>query len=118
MKWLSGRFKCAFEGLFYAIKNDKSIALQCVFGIIAIVSAILLKCNEFEFLWVCLAVCLVICIEFLNSCIERVVDYISLERCDQAKRIKDMAATAVFITSVFAFIVAIVVLLPKLWGLL
>ena len=53
--------------------------------------------------------------EIINSCIERCVDYISLEHTDQAKHIKDMAAGAVFIISVFAACIGLYVFLPKLF---
>lgn len=53
--------------------------------------------------------------EIINSCIERCVDYISLEHTQQAKRIKDMAAGAVFIISVLAACIGLYVFLPKLF---
>ena len=53
--------------------------------------------------------------EIINSCIERCVDYISLEHTDQAKHIKDMAAGAVFIISIFAAIIGLYVFIPKLF---
>ena len=53
--------------------------------------------------------------EIINSCIERCVDYISLEHTKQAKHIKDMAAGAVFIISVLAAYIGLYVFLPKLF---
>ena len=53
--------------------------------------------------------------EIINSCIERCVDYISLEHTQQAKHIKDMAAAAVFIISVLAACIGLYVFLPKLF---
>lgn len=53
--------------------------------------------------------------EIINSCIERCVDYISLEHTQQAKHIKDMAAGAVLIISVLAACIGLYVFLPKLF---
>lgn len=53
--------------------------------------------------------------EIINSCIERCVDYISLEHTQQAKHIKDMGAGAVFIISVLAACIGLYVFLPKLF---
>ena len=53
--------------------------------------------------------------EIINSCIERCVDYISLEHTQQAKHIKDMDAGAVFIISVLAACIGLYVFLPKLF---
>lgn len=112
MKWLVGRFKYAFEGFGYAFK-DKSIAFQCFLGVLAVIAGFVLKCSIFEWLWIILAIVLVIAFEIVNSCIEGLVDYISLKKDPRAKRIKDMAAAAVFLISIFAFIVALIIFLPK-----
>ena len=53
--------------------------------------------------------------EIINSCIERCVDYISLEHTKLAKNAKDMAAGAVFIISVLAACIGLYVFLPKLF---
>lgn len=118
MKWLKGRFLYAFEGLAYAIRTDKSIQFQMFLACLAIIAALVLKCDRYEWLWILLAITLVISNEIFNSCIEKTIDYISLERNEQAKRIKDLAAAAVFFTSLFALAVAIFILLPKVWRIL
>lgn len=115
MKWLKGRFHYAFQGLAYALMKDKSIQLQVVFACMAIFAAYILKCDRFEWLWILLSIALVISHEIFNSCIELTIDYISLERNKEAKRIKDLAAAAVFFTSLFALAVALIILLPKVW---
>ena len=61
------------------------------------------------------AICLVWFSEIINSCIERCVDYISLEHNEQAKHIKDMAAGAVFIVSFLAACIGLYVFIPKLF---
>ncbi len=118
MKWLKGRFYYAFQGLMYALKKDRSIQLQFVLACIAILCACIFECNLQEWLWILLSIALVISHEIFNSSIELVVDYISLERNEQAKRIKDLAAAAVFFTSLFALVVGLVIFLPKVWRIL
>ena len=61
------------------------------------------------------AICFVWFSEIINSCIERCVDYISLEHTEQAKHIKDMAAGAVFIVSFLAACIGLYVFIPKLF---
>lgn len=115
MNWLKGRFKYAFSGLSYAFR-DKSILFQCFLGILALITATILKCSMFEWLWIILAIVLVISFEIVNSCIEGLVDYISLKKDPRAKKIKDMGAAAVLLVSFFALIVALVIFVPKLLG--
>lgn len=115
MKWLKGRFKYAFQGLYYAFSKDNSIRLQGIFGIIVLTCTILFRCSLFEWILVILAVGMVWVAEIFNSCIERCVDYISMEHTLQAKRIKDMAAGAVFIVSIMAACIGLYVFLPKIF---
>jgi diacylglycerol kinase len=114
MNWLKGRFVYAFAGLHHAIVHDKSIRLQFIFMLMAMAASFVLRCSKEEWLWILLSCALVLSAEFFNSCIEKCVDYISLERNPQAKIIKDMAAAAVLIVSLFALCVALLILLPKL----
>lgn len=114
MKWFLGRFKYAWLGIRNGLLNDKSILFQFVGGVLAFLAAYLLGCSVWEWLWILLCATLVIVAETFNSCIERCVDYISLERDPRAGLIKDMAAAAVMIVCVFAVISAIVIMVPKL----
>lgn len=114
MNWLKGRFIHAFDGLYAGVFRDRSIRFQCVLGLMAVCAGLILHLQREEWLWILLAITLVIVTEVLNSCIEKTVDYISLEIHPQAKLIKDMAAAAVFIVSCFAFLVALLIYLPAL----
>lgn len=114
MKWLKGRFKYAFEGLFYAFTKDSSVRLQGIFGLIVILLGFFFRCTMREWLFLILAIGMVWFSEIMNSCIERCVDYISLEHNLQAKHIKDMAAGAVFIMSVLAACIGFYIFIPKI----
>lgn len=114
MNWLVGRFKYAFEGIRDGICHDKSILFQCFLGLVALIFAAVLHCSIQEWLWILLCITLVIVGEIFNSCIEKCVDYISLERNPQAKLIKDMAAAAVLFNALFSLVVACIIFIPKL----
>ncbi|MCF0106341.1 MAG: diacylglycerol kinase family protein [Holdemanella sp.] len=114
MKWLKDRFYYAFQGLFYAFKNDKSIRFQGILGLMAILAGCLFHISKVEWMWVGLCIVLVLFAEFMNSIIERIVDYISLERNEKAKHIKDMAAAATLIICLFALFIALIIFIPKL----
>ncbi|MCI9040643.1 diacylglycerol kinase family protein [Dubosiella newyorkensis] len=114
MKWFRDRFRYAFAGIRYGVLKDRSIVLQIVFGWIAIVVAFVLRCTFYEWLWILLCITLVVVGEIFNSCIEQCVDYISLEIDPRAKKIKDMAAAAVFLICVFAGIVGCLIFIPKI----
>ena len=107
MHWLKDKvrhkFAYAFCGLLNGIRHDSSIALQFILGLITILVCLFFSLSA-----------LVITAEFINSAIEKTVDYISLERHPQAKAIKDLSAAAVLLISICAFCIAVIILGGKL----
>jgi len=53
--------------------------------------------------------------EMFNTCIERVMDYVSDQRHKDIKFIKDLAAGAVLVAAITALVVGAVVFIPKLF---
>lgn len=117
MKWLAARFRYAFAGLRYGAARDRSVRFQFLLALLAIAAGFLLKISREDWFWIALSITLVITCEIFNSCIEKTVDYISLERNIQARMIKDMAAAAVFCTSLFALFCACMIFGPALLAL-
>lgn len=113
MKWFKGRFKYALSGLRFAI-FDKSIVLQMIFGLLVILFGIIIRFTLQEWFWILLCIVLVVVGEIINSCIEQLVDYISLEHTRQAKQIKDMAAGAVFLLSLFSVFIGAAIVIQKI----
>ncbi len=112
MVWLKNRFRYAFAGLRYGLLKDRSIRLQFILGCITLLFSAFLRISAQDWLWICLAIALVIMAEIFNSCIEKTIDYISLERNPKAGLIKDLAAAGVLVASIFALVVALIILLP------
>lgn len=118
MKWLAARFRYAFAGLRYGAARDRSARFQFLLALIAIAAGLILRISREDWFWIALSIVLVITCEIFNSCIEKTVDYISLERNVQARTIKDMAAAAVFCASLFALFCACMIYLPALFTLM
>ncbi len=117
MKWLINRFRYAFSGVRYGLFHDRSIRFQFVLALLALAAGLSFQISVSEWLWVLLCITLVIMAEIFNSCIEKTVDYISLNRDPRAGRIKDMAASAVLLVSGFALICALIIFVPRLISL-
>lgn len=113
MNWLKDRFRYAFAGLQYGITKDRSIRFQCLLACMAIAAGCILQITPEEWLWILLCITLVIMAEIFNSCLEKTVDYISMQRTEQARVIKDMAAAAVLLVSIFAFTAACLIFIPR-----
>lgn len=69
-----------------------------------------------EWLFVLLCIGSVIALEIVNTCIEKLCDLISIEKCNEIKEIKDMAASAVFVVSIVSLCIAILILFRHLGG--
>lgn len=108
------KFRFACIGVWTGITQDKSIALQCVLGLLTVLVCAFLPLSVVEWCVILILIFLVIILEFINSAIEKTVDYISLEKHPLAKQIKDLAAGAVLLMSVCALLAAILIVGGKL----
>jgi len=79
--------------------------------------AVLVGVNTTEALALVFAIGFVWVAEMFNTCIERVLDFVSLEKHPEIKFIKDLAAGAVLVAALVAIVVAIIVFIPKLFTL-
>lgn len=105
--------KPAVMGICLGLK-DFSIRLQIYLGISVFFFSTLFQFHIWEWIYVIISIGLVITIEYLNSAIERMVDYISPEYTKFAQQVKDLAAAAVLIISIFAAIGYLVIIGGKL----
>lgn len=93
-------------------KHAVSAALAILMGLVFSISAM-------EWLFLFLAIFLVITCEIINSAIENVVDLASHYHFSMmAKNAKDMAAGAVLVISIYAVITGMIIFIPKIWELI
>lgn len=67
-----------------------------------------------EWLWIVLAIGLVLVAELLNTAIELLVDLVSPEFNVKAGKVKDVAAGAVIVAAFISVIIAAIIFIPKL----
>jgi diacylglycerol kinase len=113
-KQLVNKFKVAFEGLFFGLFNDSSIQLQFALALIVIALIVWLPLALFEVVILLLLVGLIIALEYVNTSIEWICDALIPQENADVKRIKDLASAAVLWMSIFAAIIAILILYPPL----
>ncbi len=111
-------FVYAFQGIISAFKTEQNLTVQTIFGIIIIVLGIVLKISTVELIIVILTCGIVMTLELVNTAIEYVVDMAMPEIHPLAKIAKDVAAGAVLLTAITAFIVGLIIYLPKIISLL
>ncbi len=107
--WLES-LNCAIEGILWAAKSERHIRYHFVAALAVIFLALFLKISALEFFLLVLAAILVIFAELMNTAIETVVDLVTEDYHELAKRAKDVAAGAVLVTSVGAVTLGYLVL--------
>lgn len=111
--------KNAISGIRYLIIDERNFRFHISASIIVIILAWILKIRTYQFLWLVLAILLVILAELINTLIERIIDLIVGNKFNLlAKKIKDIAAGGVLITSFIAVIIGVTIFTPVLIKLL
>ena len=105
----------ALKGAFLLLKTEASIQVQFVIALVVSVAGFYFNITTNEWMIQTLAIGLVMSLEGANTAIEEIANFIHPERHDKIGLIKDLAAGAVFIASVFACIVGLIIYLPKIF---
>lgn len=107
--WLES-LNCAIEGILWAAKSERHVRYHFVAALAVVFLALFFKISALEFFLLVLAAVLVIFAELMNTAIETVVDLVTDDYHELAKRAKDVAAGAVLVTSIGAVILGYLVL--------
>ncbi len=100
--------RIALQGLCAAWQHEDAFRQEVLIAVIAIPVALLLPASPLGKVMMVASILLVLIVELLNSALEAAVDYTSLEPHPLAKRAKDIASAAVFLSIVNAL---------AIWGL-
>jgi diacylglycerol kinase (ATP) len=101
------------EGFIAALRFEPSFREDLIFAIILVPFAIILPVNAVSTALMIAALFLIIIVELLNSAIEWTIDYISTEKHPLAKRAKDMASAAVFLSYLNCIVVWLIIILAN-----
>ena len=103
----------SIEGFFAALKHEPSFREDLIFAIFLVPLAIILPVNAVSTALMIASLILILIVELLNSAIEWIIDYLRPERHPLAKRIKDMASAAVFLSYINCIVVWMILLWPE-----
>ena len=122
-KWknrtLVASMEFALTGIITAFKEERNMRKHMISAILAIIAGTVFRISVTEWLFLLLAIFLVITFEIINSAIENVVDLASNYHFSMlAKNAKDMAAGAVLIISGYAVLTGLIIFVPKIIALI
>ena len=106
-------FYNAFSGFFYCIKNERNIRIHIVVAIFIFVFSIVFKLTSLEYAVLVLVTGLVLICEIINTSIEALVNLSSPAYDSLAKIAKDVAAGGVFLSSLVAVVVGVILFAKK-----
>ncbi len=118
MKKRAISFIYAFNGIRLLFLEEHNSRIHAVAAICAIIAGILLKILIIEWIALTFTIGFVFVVETINSSIENTADLISLEKSNKIKRIKDLSAAAVLISSLSALVIGGLIFIPKIVSLI
>lgn len=83
-----------YRGIAFTFKNDLSVIVQTIISVITIAVSLIFR-ESVDVLLVIIVSGLMLSMEFMNTAVERVCDFIQPEYDESIKIIKDVAAAAV-----------------------
>lgn len=114
---LTQSFRNAARGLYHTA-GERSFFIQLCMGGVALILAFVLALSLLERVMIILLVALVLALETFNTAIEILLDHVTPEQHSSVARIKDVMAAGVFIISLCALIIGILIfadaLMPSL----
>ncbi|RDB62334.1 diacylglycerol kinase [Gordonibacter sp. 28C] len=110
-------FRCAWDGIAYAVRTQRNMKIHLVIAVLAVALGFAFGIDTASWAAVILCIAAVFAAECVNTAVESVVDLVSPEYHELARRAKDCAAGAVLIFAAVAVVVACVVFIPPAWAL-
>lgn len=108
-------FQFAFEGIRFAFKQERNLRFHFFTLIIISLAGWFFSISRMEWLVLILTFALVILMEMANTIAEWTIDLITKHQYHIiAKYVKDVAAGAVLIATIFAVIIGAIIFIPKI----
>jgi undecaprenol kinase len=110
--------KTAFFGARNLFKESRNARIQLIVFLFVLLIGFYVGLTVQEWLWILGSSAAVFSMEAINTSIELLADVYTLEYNEKIKQVKDIAAGAVLLVSLFTVVVGILVFLPYLSAML
>ncbi len=107
-------FGYALDGLVHAVKTQINLKIHLVVAVLVVAAGYYLRLSLIEWLFVTLAIFMVIIAELANTAIESLTDMLTMKFSPHAKAAKDVAAGMVLTAALGAVIIGLLIFLPYL----
>ncbi len=107
-------FMYAFRGWHFMLHKQYNFYIHLSLAVLAILMGFLLDLSRAEWLWIVLAIGLVLAAEIFNTAIEKLTDLIHADKHPKAGQVKDLAAGAVLVLAITALLIGLIIFVPRL----
>ena len=107
-------FGHALNGLKILFKEEYNARIHLLAAITVVIAGYFFEISTIEWIAIIFAIGLVLAMEAINSAIEGLADFVSPEKHEMIKKIKDLSAAGVLISAFAALIIGLIVFVPKL----
>jgi diacylglycerol kinase (ATP) len=108
-------FRYAYEGIISFLQTQHNAIIHFCFTVVAFIAAFVFKVSSNELIALVMVVGFVWFAEVFNTAVEAIMDHLCPQKHPAVKYIKDVSAAAVLIAAITAFIVGIIIFLPKIF---
>lgn len=84
------------------MKNERNFKIQVISAFVVMLLGWEAKLTRTEWIILLLTIAFILCMELINTCIEKVMDLLHPNYSEKVRVIKDIAAGAVVLASLFA----------------
>lgn len=102
-------FANAWTGVVESLKSERNLRIHVGVMSLAVVAGIALSIDPVRWAVLFLACGAVLVTELLNTAVERLVDMVTTDHCEEARHVKDMAAGAVLVAAFSAVLTGLAV---------
>jgi len=115
VKKLRDSFKYAMNGLKETLIFERNFKIMLLFAIVAIFLMFYFPTSRTEKAVVATAIFAVLTLELVNIVIERLLDFLQMERSEEVRIIKDLMAAIVLLASLGAAVIGLIVFWPYIF---
>ncbi|QQR99267.1 MAG: diacylglycerol kinase family protein [Sphingobacteriales bacterium] len=106
-------FKYAINGMKILVADEHNSRIHIFFMLLAISCGFIFKISIGEWITLCVLFGIVFLTELINSAIENLCNYLTMENNITIGKIKDLSAAAVLVAAITSFVVGCIIFIPK-----
>jgi undecaprenol kinase len=111
-------FANAWTGVVESIQGERNLRIHVSVMILVVAAGIALSIDPVRWAVIFIAGGLVLVTELLNTAVERLVDMVTTDHCEEARQVKDMAAGAVLVAAFFAVLSGVAVFVDPIFRII